>query len=177
MDEIVKLAIKKWPNVPACYGWLGLDSRGDWYLRDDAAQRGGSFKQSKGDRLQHRKLIDFINRNYQQCETGAYYFQNGPQKVFVELEVTPWILRFDSELRVITHTEQPVKATKAYTDELGRAYLLTQLGLGLVHSMDMEYFADELEKKRWPLNEIVTNELEQKFRYLKSPAETKKPVL
>ncbi|MCD6666313.1 MAG: DUF2946 family protein, partial [Hydrogenophaga sp.] len=28
MDEIVKAAMAKWPQVPACYGWLGLDARG-----------------------------------------------------------------------------------------------------------------------------------------------------
>ena len=38
MDDIVKQAIAKWPNVPHCYGWLGLDARGDWYLRDDRTQ-------------------------------------------------------------------------------------------------------------------------------------------
>jgi len=32
MDEIVDAALKKWPNVPHCYGWLGLDARGAWYL-------------------------------------------------------------------------------------------------------------------------------------------------
>ena len=34
-DDIVKAALKKWPNVPHCYGWLALDARGDWYMRDD----------------------------------------------------------------------------------------------------------------------------------------------
>ena len=38
MDDIVKQAMAKWPNVPACSGWLGLDARGQWYLRDAAAQ-------------------------------------------------------------------------------------------------------------------------------------------
>jgi hypothetical protein len=177
MDEIVKLAIQKWPNVPACYGWLGLDARGDWYLRDDAVQRRGTFKHAKGDRLQHHKLIDFIKRNYQQDELGGYYFQNGPQKVFVELELTPWILRFDHALNVTTHTDLPVVTTRAYTDETGRAYLLSNLGLGLVHSMDMEHFADELEKQRWPLSEISTAELEQQFGYLRSPFDEKKAGL
>ena len=35
MDDIVKAALKKWPNVPHCYGWLALDARGDWYMRDE----------------------------------------------------------------------------------------------------------------------------------------------
>ena len=34
MDDIVKQAMAKWPNVPACWGWLGLDARGNWWLRD-----------------------------------------------------------------------------------------------------------------------------------------------
>lgn len=38
MDDIVKQALAKWPNVPDCYGWLGLDARGRWFMRDDAAQ-------------------------------------------------------------------------------------------------------------------------------------------
>ena len=43
MDDIVKAAIAKWPNVPHCYGWLGLDARGNWYMRDDQAQAAGPF--------------------------------------------------------------------------------------------------------------------------------------
>jgi hypothetical protein len=43
MDDIVRQAIAKWPNVPDCYGWLGLDARGNWYMRDDRAQAAGPF--------------------------------------------------------------------------------------------------------------------------------------
>ena len=43
MDELVKQAMAKWPNVPHCYGWLGLSARGNWYMRDDAAQAAGPF--------------------------------------------------------------------------------------------------------------------------------------
>ena len=48
MDDIVKQALAKWPNVPDCFGWLGLDARGDWYMRDDAVQAAGDFAKSKG---------------------------------------------------------------------------------------------------------------------------------
>ena len=60
MDEIVKAALKKWPNVPHCYGWLALDARGDWYMRDDRIQAAGPFPQVKGSRIQHEKLREFI---------------------------------------------------------------------------------------------------------------------
>ena len=71
MDDIVRQAIAKWPNVPDCYGWLGLDARGSWYMRDDRVQALGPFTgdgastASKGSRLQHEKLVDFIQRNYE----------------------------------------------------------------------------------------------------------------
>ena len=42
MDDIVKQAMAKWPNVPHCYGWLALDARGAWRMRDEAAQQGGT---------------------------------------------------------------------------------------------------------------------------------------
>ena len=82
MDDIVKAAMQKWPNVPHCYGWLGLDMRGQWYMRDDATQALGGFNDSvktRGSLLKHEKLVDFIQRNYQ-CDAtgpakGQWYFQ------------------------------------------------------------------------------------------------------
>ena len=55
MDDIVRQAIAKWPNVPHCYGWLGLDARGQWYMRDDRTQAAGPFPQAKGSLLRHEK--------------------------------------------------------------------------------------------------------------------------
>ena len=60
MDDIVRQALAKWPNVPHCYGWLALDARGRWYMRDDRVQSAGPFPVSKGSWLRHEKLVDFI---------------------------------------------------------------------------------------------------------------------
>ena len=86
MDAIVAAALKKWPNVPHCYGWLALDARGDWYMRDDRIQAAGPFPRVKGSRIDHEKLREFIARNYAADDSGAWFFQNGPQRVYVELE-------------------------------------------------------------------------------------------
>ena len=91
MDDIVKQAMAKWPNVPHCYGWLALDARGGWRMRDEAAQRANAA----GDRLNNPALVGFINRNYLHDEHGNWYFQNGPQRVYVNLEATPYIARTD----------------------------------------------------------------------------------
>ena len=43
MDDIVLQALAKWPHVPDCYGWLGLDARGNWFMRDAQAQAQGAL--------------------------------------------------------------------------------------------------------------------------------------
>ena len=104
MDDIVKQAMAKWPNVPHCYGWLALDARGGWRMRDEAAQRADTL----GDRLAHVALIGFINRNYLHDEHGNWYFQNGPQRVYVNLEATPFIARTDPQQGLVLQTGQPL---------------------------------------------------------------------
>ena len=106
MDDIVKQAMAKWPNVPYCYGWLALDARGAWRMRDEAAQRTGT----PGDRLTNAALVGFIARNYLSDERGCWYFQNGPQRVYVNLETTPFIARTDPAQGLVLHTGQPLGA-------------------------------------------------------------------
>ncbi|MFZ6643221.1 DUF2946 family protein [Undibacterium sp. TC4M20W] len=87
MDEIVKAAMAKWPNVPHCYGWLALDARGNWRMRDERSQT----LNLQGDPIRNAALLAFITRNYLCNEEGCWYFQNGPQRVYVDLEATPYI--------------------------------------------------------------------------------------
>ena len=100
MDDIVKQALAKWPNVPYCYGWLGLDARGNWRMRDERAQH----LNLPGDKLNHAALVAFIVRNYAADERGCWYFQNGPQRVYVQLEATPYIVRTDPGAGWLLHT-------------------------------------------------------------------------
>ncbi len=100
MDDIVRQAMAKWPNVPDCYGWLGLDARGAWRMRDERAQHLGEA----GDKVKQAALLGFINRNYSADEHGRWYFQNGPQRVYVNLEATPYIARTDPQLGLVLHT-------------------------------------------------------------------------
>ena len=173
MDDIVKQAMAKWPNVPHCYGWLGLDARGDWYLRDEAAQAQGAFASgapgAKGSLLQHDKLIEFIHRNYDRDAEGQWFFQNGPQRVFVELQAAPWVWRVADDGAVTSRTGAPAQVREALVDESGRVFLLTDRGLGLVHTQDMGIVADALEQGRWPLREVKADELPAAFGFVLSP--------
>jgi len=173
MDDIVKQALAKWPNVPDCYGWLGLDARGHWYMRDDRAQALGPFAagspQSKGSQLRHEKLIDFIGRNYQADPSGQWYFQNGPQRVFVELEATPLIWRVEADASVHDHTGRPARVQRCLLDERGRLYLETDTGFGLVHTMDMGQAADAVEAGLWVPQDVFAPDLPARYRYCPSP--------
>jgi hypothetical protein len=169
MDDIVKQALAKWPNVPDCYGWLGLDARGDWYMRDDRVQAQGSFLQSKGSRLQHDKLIDFIGRNYEPDANGRWYFQNGPQRVYVELELTPWVWRLGPNGQIHAHTAQPARMQRCYVDEQGRVYLETDLGFGLLHTQDVFQAATYIEEGLWVPHDVASDHMPQQFGYVISP--------
>ena len=192
MDDIVKAAIAKWPNVPHCYGWLGLDARGNWYLRDDNAQAAGAFcaqssepgrqLASKGSLLQHEKLIDFIARNYE-CDDskasaakGQWFFQNGPQRVYVELEATPYIWRVERvgesgapDFEVTAHTGQLAITQRCIVDQHGRVYLETALGFGLVHTQDVAQAAEAIEQGLWVPQEVLSHDLPERFEYVRSP--------
>jgi hypothetical protein len=169
MDDLVLQAMAKWPHVPDCYGWLGLDSRGDWYMRDDQVQALGAFAQSKGSRLQHDKLIAFIQRNYASDQEGKWFFQNGPQRVYVELEVTPWIWRIQLDGSIQAHSGQAARLQRSWVDERGRLFLETELGFGLVHTQDVQLAVAPIEQGLWVPQEVMSAELEAKFGFVASP--------
>lgn len=134
MDKSVLAALRKWPNVPAAHGWLALDRRGAWFLQ--------------GEPILHRRLIAFINRNYLADDSGAWYFQNGPQKAYVTLAYTPWIwhhprdeatMAGDGLAALCSHTGELVTSLKgAWIDEQGNLLLETELGIGLLDDRDLE---------------------------------------
>ena len=99
MDEIVKQALAKWPSVPHCHGWLALDARGAFRMRDEATQQANL----PGDIIRHTALLAFIYRNYTHDERGAWFFQNGPQRVYVDLETTPFVARTDPVHQFVLH--------------------------------------------------------------------------
>jgi hypothetical protein len=176
MDDIVRQAMAKWPNVPHCYGWLGLDARGQWFMRDDRVQAAGPFAQAKGSLLRHEKLVDFIHRNYESDEAGRWFFQNGPQRVYVELEATPFIWRVSPGPVVASHSGRPADVRSVLLDEAGRLYLDTDIGFGLVHSLDVPVAAEVVEQGLWQPEEAEAATLARRFGYVMSPAADRAPA-
>jgi hypothetical protein len=123
MDASVLAAIARWPDVPDVYGWLSLTARGQWRLR--------------GEPIGNAAIRDFIGRNYAHDERGCWYFQNGPQRVYAALELTPWVYRLQEGGSPLTHTGAPTRELRAAAllgD--GRLVLATELGAGVIDDRD-----------------------------------------
>ena len=59
MDDIVLRGMAKWPDVPAVFGWLSLNRRGQWLI--------------KGERISNPGVTAFIGRNYEHDEQGRWF--------------------------------------------------------------------------------------------------------
>ena len=136
MDDDVISAMAKWPNVPPAWGWLRLDRRGQWFLVKRDAEDFIEARDGRGSIVRNERMIDYIGRNYAGDDQGRWYFQNGPQRAYADLELAPWVLRVDitqDRLHWLTHTGIFVYQTlAAATDVNGNFYVLTELGLGLI---------------------------------------------
>jgi len=130
MDETVSRSMLKWPDVPAVYGWLSLDRRGNWMVKT----AGGRFE-----RIANAAVREFIGRNYASDSEGRWYFQNGPQRVFVALDYTPWVYRLDDAGQgLLAHTGAVPRALEAvFLDDAGALLLKTEIGIGVLLDRDL----------------------------------------
>ena len=139
MDEIVIRAMAKWPNVPVVYGWLNLDRRGQWSIKR-VSPAGSAGEVTRFEPVTNAKLIEFIGRNYGHDEHRRWYFQNGPQRVYVSLDYTPLVYRIAGAhpLSFETHTGAPCAALQSvWMDEAGNLLLVTEQGPGLLLDRDL----------------------------------------
>lgn len=140
MDQDVIRAMLKWPNVPALYGWVRLDRRGHWRIQ--------------GERVTREVLVAFIGRNYAPDEQGRWYFQNGPQRGYVELDYTPWVLWAQPDGSLQTQTKLPVQQLEAaYLDEQGSLLLVFEQGVGLLADTDLDWAMARFRRQSGALEE------------------------
>jgi hypothetical protein len=141
MDEIVIRGMAKWPDVPAVFGWLCLDRRGNWMIKTLAA---------RFERIGNPAVCAFIGRNYTVDGEGRWYFQNGPQRVFASLDYTPWVYRLDDAGEgFLAHTAAaPCSIEAAYLDDAGGLLLETDLGIGAILDRDLPAVLEHLRDER-----------------------------
>jgi hypothetical protein len=151
MDEMVLRSLAKWPNVPDVYGWLSLDRRGNWRLRNES--------------IGNRALREFIGRNYQPDARGCWYFQNGPQRVFVALAYTPLVVHFDGEA-LFDHCGRPFETQAAFVDEEGSVLMQGAAAIALLDDRDLARFAD----RAGSLPGISRDAVPERFAFVRNPA-------
>lgn len=141
----------KWPDVPAVYGWLSLDRRGQWRI--------------KGERVAHVGLRDFICRNYEADPHGRWYFQNGAQRVYVTLAYTPLVVRHEEDGSLVDHCGQAFAARRVYVDDEGSILLGGGRAIALLDDRDLERYAELAEG----LPRLRREEVERRFAFVREP--------
>lgn len=157
MDAAVLRSVAKWPNVPAVHGWLGLDRRGNFLLRVPGTER--------FERIGNPAFRDFIARNYAGDAQGRWYFQNGPQRVYVHLAYTPLVVHFEGEA-LIDHCGRafgPVDAS--FLDDEGSVLIQAAGQIALLDDRDLERYADKAES----LQRILRTEIPRRFAFIPDP--------
>jgi hypothetical protein len=151
MDEIVSRAMQKWPNVPNVFGWLRLDRRGNWLVKG----RQSRDAQPVFERIGNEAVIAFIGRNYARDGAGRWFFQNGPQRVFVTLEYTPFVYRLRGDRETLeTHTGLAAEEVRAaWIDDSGMLVFETELGPGVLLDRDLPALLDRIETASGPVSE------------------------
>jgi hypothetical protein len=152
MDEIVVRSLAKWPDVPAVYGWLSLDRRGNWLI--------------KGERIGNAALKEFIARNYEADAKGRWFFQNGPQRVYVRLAYTPLVVHFDASNAPIDHCGRPFVATETFLDDEGSVLVAGNGTIALVDDRDLARFADDGDR----LPRIARHDVATRYAFEPDPA-------
>ncbi|WP_238891617.1 DUF2946 family protein [Achromobacter insuavis] len=142
MDPTVKDAIARWPDVPAVFGWLSLDPRGRWRLHPQGQAAAGG----PGESITNTQIQGFIDRNYERDDAGRWFFQNGPQRVFLRLDAAPYVLRLDDAGHaLLTHTGQAVSAISGWwLDDAGQLYAMASQGPGVVLDRDLPPLMERL---------------------------------
>jgi hypothetical protein len=163
MDAEVLRAMARWPQVPAVYGWLALDRRGNWLLRQSAE---GAFG-----RIGNAAMRALIARNYAVDARGCWYFQNGPQRVYVTLAYTPFVLRYAGEWPV-DQCGAPLAPHETYVDEEGSVLLVGGQGVGLLDDRDLGIFESRLGVDWQSLPRVAKAEVADRFGFVSSPADS-----
>jgi hypothetical protein len=142
MDQSVLDAVKRWPDVPAVFGWLSLTARGEWKLHPlGDAQAGGL-----GQGISNTQILGFMDRNYADQPDGAWFFQNGPQRVYVRLDAAPLIVHIDPTHHTLTthHATTIQHVLHWYCDETGQLYAKTDCGPARIDDRDLQILAEVL---------------------------------
>ena len=134
LPEATLRAMARWPDVPAVHGWLRLDRRARWFVRDGE--------------VTHPGALAFLNANYGSDAEGRWFVQNGPQRAFVDLDLAPWVLKLAADGTLYTHAGRPLERIQTLVPTAeGDLCVESELGLGSVLDRDLPAFLEILSAR------------------------------
>lgn len=161
MDEAVERALARWPDVPAVFGWLALDRRGNWLLKDPAS--------AEMARIGNPALNDYLRRNYAADAEGRWYCQNGPQRVYATLAYTPLVARLDAG-GFRDHCGIRIAAGAAeYLDDGGSVLIAGARGVALLDDRDLAGYAELRPRAEETLPRIARRDVPARFGFNPDP--------
>lgn len=161
MQPTVRGALAKWPDVPDVYGWLLLDRRGQWRLKNpwtDAFERIGNTA-----------LREYIGHHYAADAAGRWYFQNGPQRVFVRLAYVPLVVRSEGDA-LIDQCGRRFAVTERWLDDEGSLLFSGPEGVALLHDHDLASYAERSGPMLDRAGRLPKTEFPRRFGFDPDPA-------
>ena len=162
LQPAVLRAQARWPDVPDAYGWLRLDRRGQWRLKNPA---NGVFE-----RVGNAALREYVSHNYSADAVGRWFFQNGPQRVFVGLAYTPFVVRLENSV-LIDQCGACFEALETWLDEEGSLLIAGRRGVALLHDHDLSSYAEIMGSAVDHLRRIRRREVPARFGFDPDPAQ------
>ncbi|OGA17176.1 MAG: hypothetical protein A3I63_06080 [Betaproteobacteria bacterium RIFCSPLOWO2_02_FULL_66_14] len=159
-DRVVLQGLARWPDVPDAFGWLRLDRRGRWQLRNPAR---GAFEG-----IGNAALRAFIGRNYAADAGGRWFFQNGPQRVFVQLAYTPFVVRLAGGT-LLDQCDREFEVRTEYLDDEGSVVLESSRGIALLDQHDLAHYAEGLENRLSRLPVLARADVARRFGFDPDP--------
>ncbi|TEA77438.1 DUF2946 family protein [Allopusillimonas ginsengisoli] len=150
MDKSVIDAMARWPDVPDVYGWLSLNEQGNWRLHPQGTAL--DSPDDIGEAISSPPILQFIGRNYAADEQGQWYFQNGPQRVYVRLDAAPFVVYAlrtpECPFQLLGHTGLEASTIRMWLlASDGRLYIQTSHGGALIQGRDLEAVLAQVRTK------------------------------
>jgi alpha-L-fucosidase len=99
-----------------------------------------------GESIENKQILRFINRNYSHDAEGRWFFQNGPQRVFVRIDAAPLVIAVDDAHGVFnSHNGHLIEKIDFWLiDDDGHLFFQSSSGAGQIVDKDLTRLVDTL---------------------------------
>jgi hypothetical protein len=99
-----------------------------------------------GESIENKQILRFIDRNYTHDNEGRWFFQNGPQRVFVRIDAAPLVIAVDDASGLLhSHNGHLIEKIDFWLiDDDGHLFIQSPTGAGQIVDKDLARLVDTL---------------------------------